>query len=275
MQSRLPLSVAIITLNEEEHLPRCLASVGELASEIVVVDSGSTDRTVEIARAAGARIITHPWQGFARQKALSMEHCTQPWVLCLDADEAVSPELAGSIRQILAGNPAATGFRVNRRTHYLGDWIWHAWYPEWLIRLVRREAARWTGADPHPSLETNGAAEKLTGDLLHYSYASLQAHFERTLRYARGSAEALNRSGKPCRWYHLVFSPWLAFLKKLILKSAWRDGWRGWIISVATFFGVFAKYAFRLEMQLNAKPESIKPPSERAATPNRTDSKPT
>jgi hypothetical protein len=195
--------------------------------------------------------------------------------LCLDADEAVSPELAGSIRQILAGNPAATGFRVNRRTHYLGDWIWHAWYPEWLIRLVRREAARWTGADPHPSLETNGAAEKLTGDLLHYSYASLQAHFERTLRYARGSAEALNRSGKPCRWYHLVFSPWLAFLKKLILKSAWRDGWRGWIISVATFFGVFAKYAFRLEMQLNAKPESIKPPSERAATPNRTDSKPT
>ena len=142
MQSRLPLSVALITLDEEANLPRCLESIRELASEVVVVDSGSTDRTEAIARQAGATFVSQPWQGFTGQKNIAFQRCTQPWVLCLDADEAVSPELAASIRQALAGNPTAAAFSLNRRTNYLGDWIWHIWYPEWCVRLVRRDKAR-------------------------------------------------------------------------------------------------------------------------------------
>ena len=275
MQSRLPLSVAIITLNEEEHLPRCLASVRELASEIVVVDSGSTDRTAKIAKESGAVFLFEPWAGHVAQKNKALAACSQPFVLSLDADEEVSPELAEALRQLLADRlPGPDGFWINRRTFYLGQWIRHSWNPEWRVRLVRKERARWTGRDPHDRLEVQGNTTRLAGDILHYSYADLQDHFSRTLRYARISAETLRRNGKTCRWYHLVFSPWLAFLKKLVLRSAWRDGWRGWIISVATFFGVFAKYAFRLEMQLKSQPASVSPAADCAASPTRTDSKP-
>jgi len=138
---------------------------------------------------------------------------------------------------------------------------------------VRKERAQWAGRDPHDKLEVQGTTARLEGDILHYSYAHLQDHFSRTLRYSQISAETMRRDGKSCHWYHLVFSPWLAFLKKLVLRSAWRDGWRGWIISGATFFGVFAKYAFRLEMQLKSQPEPAPPASERAITPTQTSSK--
>lgn len=275
MQRRLPLSVAIITLNEEEHLPRCLASVRELASEIVVVDSGSTDRTAEIARAAGAVFLSESWSGHVAQKNKALAACSQPFVLSLDADEEVSPELAAALRRLFADRlPGPDGFWINRRTFYLGQWIRHTWNPEWRVRLVRRERARWAGRDPHDKLEVAGHTARLTGDILHYSYSDLQDHFGRMLRYARISAETLRRDGHRCQWYHLVFSPWLAFLKKLILRSAWRDGWRGWIISVATFFSVFAKYAFRLEMQLKSPPETVSPAAAPAVPPNRNDSEP-
>lgn len=249
----LPLSVAIITLNEETNLLRCLESVRGLASEILVIDSGSDDRTGEIARCFGARFRVESWQGFAAQKNLALLGCTQPWVLCLDADEAVSPELSAAIRQVLTGKSAAHGFWLNRRTCYLGDWIWHAWYPEWCLRLVRRDTARWTGADPHPHLSVTGDTARLKGDLLHYSYANLQGHLERTIRYARTSADSLAAAGRRFRWYHLAISPWLALCKRLILKQGFRDGWRGWIIAYSSFLAVFAKYAFLAETQRQAR----------------------
>ena len=275
MQSRLPLSVAVITLNEEEHLPRCLASVRGLASEIVVVDSGSTDRTAEIARESGAVFLSEPWPGHVAQKNKALSACSQPFVLSLDADEEVSPDLAAALHQLFSDRlPGPDGFWINRRTFYLGQWIRHSWNPEWRVRLVRKERALWTGHDPHDRLEVQGNTERLAGDILHYSYADLQDHFSRTLLYAQISAETLQRNGKSCRWYHLVFSPWLSFLKKLALRSAWRDGWRGWIISVVTFFGVFAKYAFRLEMQLKSQPPAVTPVSDRETTTTSSDSKP-
>lgn len=272
MQSRLPLSVAVITLNEEKHLSRCLASVRELASEIVVLDSGSRDRTGEIAQRCGAIFAFEPWQGHVAQKNLALRRCTQSWVLCLDADEALSPELADSIRKLFAGGePSESGFSLNRRTFYLGAWIWHAWYPEWRLRLVRKDRAAWRGHDPHDRLEVAGATNRLAGDLLHYSYRNLEDHLSRTVRYARISAEAAQKTGEVLRWYQLVFSPWLTFLKKLIFKSAWRDGWRGWIISVVTLFSVFVKYAFRLEMKLISQP----PPANHASVSGQPDSYPT
>ncbi len=250
----LPLSVAVVTLNEETNLLRCLESVRGLAVEIVVVDSGSQDGTERVARSFDAKFLFQPWQGHVAQKNIALANCTQPWVLSLDADEAVSPELAATLHRLFsASEPAADGYEINRRTFYLGEWVNHAWNPEWRLRLARKAVAQWHGHDPHDRLEvSSGTTARLRGDLLHYSYVDLQDHFHRTIRYARLSADALHSTGKPCRWYHLVVSPWAAFFKKMIFKRAWRDGWRGWTISVVTMFGVFAKHAFRLEKKLTA-----------------------
>jgi glycosyltransferase involved in cell wall biosynthesis len=271
MQSRLPLSVAIITLNEEPNLPRCLESVRGLAAEIVVVDSGSTDRTPEIARQAGAVFVSQPWQGFTRQKSHAFERCTQPWVLGLDADEALSPELAAAVRRALTSEPAVNGFQFNRRTSYLGQWIWHAWYPEWCLRLARRDSARWASADPHPHLSVKGPTARLEGDLLHYSYGDVQDHLQRCIRYARTSADSLERAGRRCRWYHLAISPWLALSKRLIFKQGFRDGWRGWVIAYSAFLAVLAKYALLAEKQAQTRPDpppASSPPAGKSSGPN-------
>jgi len=256
MQTPLPLSVTIITLNEEQHLKRCLESVTGLVSEVVVVDSGSTDKTREIAEDAGAKFIVEPWAGHVTQKNKALQHAAEAWVLCLDADEALSPELRAAIEQRLAQKSVIeNGFFVNRRSFYLGDWVRHAWYPEWRLRLVRKASARWVGRDPHDRLEVTGATARLEGDLYHYSYSSLQDHLERTIRYGRIASEALAKDGFRLRWYHLLFSPAAAFLKRLIVKSGWRDGSRGWIIAFTAMLSVFAKYAFLLEKRLRSKSE--------------------
>lgn len=250
VQKSLPLSVAIITLNEERNLPRCLESVGGLAEEIVVIDSGSTDKTREIARERGAQFEFHPWQGHVAQKNFALHRCTRQWVLSLDADEALSPELTALIRALFAGGePREDGFWVNRRSFYLGDWIWHAWYPEWRLRLVRRERAEWRGLDPHDKLETTGATARLDGDLLHYPFRDLQDHFHSTIIHARVVAESYAKEGRRFHWYLLLFSPWMAFIQRLVFKQGWRDGWRGWVIAGVKMVNVFAKYAFLLESE--------------------------
>ena len=248
MLNTLPLSVAVITLNEEANLARCLESVREIAAEIVVIDSGSKDGTAAIARRYGAVFDVHSWQGHVAQKNFALQRCSQPWVLCLDADEVLSPELTTSIRQAFAkGEPKADAFWVNRRTFFLGDWIWHAWYPEWRLRLVRKERAQWSGLDPHDRLEVSGQTARLPGDLLHYSYSDLEDTLHRTIRYARISADSYAQAGRSFHWHHLLFSPWIAFFRQLVIRQGWRDGWRGWLIASATMVHVFAKYAFLLE----------------------------
>jgi len=167
-EKKLPLSVAIITLTEERNLPRCLESVRKLASEIVVVDSNSTDGTHAVAERFGAMFEVHPWQGQIAQCRVALSRCTQPWVLCLDADEALSPELAASIRKVFSnGEPAVNGFAINRRTFYLGRWIEHVWYPEWRLRLARRNVAEWIGREPHYVLSVSGATARLDGETRH------------------------------------------------------------------------------------------------------------
>jgi glycosyltransferase involved in cell wall biosynthesis len=257
-QQPLPISVSVITLNEEQNLTRCLESVRVLASEIVVLDSGSVDRTGEIARQFGANFKTQPWQGHVAQKNAALNLCTQPWVLCLDADEALSPELARSIRRLFAtGQPNANGFWVNRRTYYLGDWIRHAWYPEWRLRLVRRSHAEWRGLDPHDKLEADGTTARLDGDLLHYPpFASVDDHLQSTISHARIMARSYAAAGRQCHWYHLLLSPWAALFKTYALKQGWRDGWRGLMIACVTLIGTMAKYAFLLEEHHKTGPDS-------------------
>ena len=252
LPTALPISVAIVTLNEEANLPRLFESIRGIAAEIVIIDSGSTDRTAALARENGARFETEPWSGFTAQKNLSLDRCSQPWVLFLDADEALSPELATSLRAAFADGrePRVDGFLLNRRTWYLGAWIWHAWYPEWRLRLLRRCAGRWGGLDPHAKLEVAGPTVRLDGDLLHYSFRDLRDHLERTIRYSRTMADSYAASGKRFRWHYLVLSPCFAVFKHLVMKQGWRDGWRGWLVSVIRGIDVFAKYAFLLEKTL-------------------------
>lgn len=257
MSDPLPLSVAIVTLNEERDLPRCLDSVRTLAAEIIVVDAGSTDRTAEIARAAGATFVTHEWTGFGPQRTFALEHCRQAWVLFLDADEAVSSELAASVRTLFAGDgPAADAYEVNRRVFYLGAWLRHAWSPDWCLRLVRKDRGAWAGYEPHPEWRTTGPVARLTGDLHHHSYRDLDDHLRRTIRYARITADSYARQGRSCRWYHLLFSPALAALRMLVLKQAWRDGWRGWVVAGSVGVKTFAKYAYLAERRRATGPSA-------------------
>jgi glycosyltransferase involved in cell wall biosynthesis len=249
--SALPVSVAIITRNEAANLPRCLESVIALAAEIVVFDSGSTDATVAIAERFGARVEVTDWPGFTLQKNRALAACRQPWVLSLDADEALSPELADAIRALFFGGmPPARGYWINRRNRYLGAWLQHAWTPEWRLRLVAREHARWVGGRVHEQLRVDGPTERLSGDLLHESYQRLDEHLQRTLHYARLGAEDLIARGEPFRARKLLLSPWGRLLRILIGQQAWRDGWRGVLIAASSMLAAFAKYAFVLEHAL-------------------------
>lgn len=247
----LPISVSVITLNEERNLPWCLESIRGLATEIAVLDSGSTDRTAEIAKGFDAKFEVLPWQGHSGQYTAAFKICSQPWILTIDADEAVTPELVASIRTLFAnGDPKENGFWINRRTFYLGDWIWHTWQPEWRLRLVRQSCVRMHGINPHVEPKVEGPTGRLAGDLLHYPvFHDFHDHLTKTIKYARSTADSYAAAGRRAHWYHLVFSPAAAFFKHLILKQGWRDGWRGWLISSAKLVNVLAKYAFLMEKQ--------------------------
>ena len=244
----LPLSVAIITFNEESNIKRCLKSVQSIASEIIVVDSGSKDNTVKIAKEMNAICIYKEWSGHVTQKNYSLEICSQPWILSIDADEVVSYELQNSIQHLFSNNlPICTGYYINRKNYYLGEWINHAWYPEWRLRLVKKNCAQWEGLNPHDRLVVSGQTRKLSGDLYHYSYNDLKEHFVRTIHYAKIGAESAAQSNKRFHPLKLILSPIWRFLRILVLKSGWRDGWRGFIIAFSSLLACFAKYAFLYE----------------------------
>jgi len=257
MAGKLPLSVAIVTFNEEKNLLACLQSIADIASEIVVVDAFSTDRTVHVAEEFGARVEQRAWPGFIGQKNHAFGLCTQPWILGLDADERVSPDLLAEMqRAIEKGEESVAGFQLNRKAFYLGRWIEHAWYPDWIVRLGRRGRVKWEGNDLHPFLKVDGIVNRLGGDLHHFPYPTLQAHLERTIRYAKINAEYLDREGMQARWHHVLLHPIGAFLKKMVLKGAWLDGVPGVIIAFSSLVGVFAKYSYLYEMQRSKKTES-------------------
>ncbi|MCX7770750.1 MAG: glycosyltransferase family 2 protein [Proteobacteria bacterium] len=239
---KLPLSVSIISFNEEDNIGRCLESIKDIADEIIVVDSHSTDRTCEIAERYGAKVYTEDWKGHVAQKNSALEKCNNPWVLALDCDEVVSEELKKSIIDAI-NNPIAEGYEVNRRTYYAGRWINHAWYPDWKLRLVRREKAKWVGTDPHDRLQIDGKIQRLSGDLYHYSYRNVTDHFKRVVTYAVISAEAYMKEERKAGLLEIVFNPLYGFFKHYVLKLGFLDGMQGFIISMSNFFYTFLKYA--------------------------------
>lgn len=242
------LSVVIICFNEEAVLGRCLSAV-EWADEIVVLDSFSTDRTLEIARRHTTRVFQHAWQGYAKQKTLALSYASLPWVLCLDADEVVSPELAREIRAVLSREPDVAGYRVPRRAFYLGRFLRHCWYPDFKIRLFQKNLGRWSDHEVHESVLLQGPAGKLEHPLLHYSFPSIQDHLRTIQEYTTLSAASLADAGRPFSLARLLGSPLFMFLQQYIGKRGFLDGIPGLVASVLSGFHEFVKYAKLYELK--------------------------
>ena len=237
-----PISAVLITYNEEIDLPRALASLTGVADELVVVDSGSADRTCEIAREAGARVLQRPFDQYDKQKNFAAGQATHDWVLALDADEALSPELRASLIAWKQQEPAAIAYQVATRSNYLGGWIRHSgWYPEYRIRFYRRDQARWVGA-LHESVRADGTVGMLPGDLLHYTMSSVAEHYAKMEVYTNRAARDLYARGRR-RWRGgmWVAAPW-TLLQRFFLQLGLLDGYRGAVIAWTSARYVWMKY---------------------------------
>ena len=244
------ITATIITLNEEEHIAEAIASLS-CCDEVIVVDSGSTDRTMDLARSLGARVIHNDWPGYSRQKNFAAEHATNDWILSLEADERLTAELADEI--VRWKNSAAdrgpnttVAWSMPRRVFYIGRWIRHSgWYPDRKIRLYDRRYCHWDGDFVHESLKADGGVGMFRGDLLHFPYRNWQEHSERIDRYTSLAADAARSNGRHGNVARLVFAPPLAFFKSFILRAGFLDGWRGAAIA---YMG--ARYVFQREFRI-------------------------
>ena len=237
------LSVVVITLNEEDRIQECLASV-MWADEIIVVDAGSGDKTVALAREFTDHVTIRPWEGFAAQKNFGIERATGEWVLSLDADEQVEGALRDEIAAVLANPGPHVGFRIARRNIMWGRWIRHGrLYPDWQLRLFRRGRGRFVERAVHESVTVDGPVGRLTKALLHHSYRDVSDFLRRADRYSTLAAEEWARSGQPFRPYQLVTAPLGRFLSMYVLHGGVLDGWRGFLLAVLYAYYVFVRSA--------------------------------
>jgi glycosyltransferase involved in cell wall biosynthesis len=239
------LSIVIITLNEERNITRCLASVKGIADEILVVDSFSTDKTKEIAEANGAIVVQHKFDGHIEQKNWALSQAKYPFILSLDADEALSEQLRVSIMEV-KNNKQYDGYTMNRFTNYCGKWVRHCgWYPDTKLRLFDRTVSEWGGVNPHDKLEIEADAKvfHLKGDILHYSYYTLADHINQVNKFTEISANALFKIGKKASLFKIKFSPLKKFTRDYIFKLGFLDGYTGFVISRISAHAAFLKYA--------------------------------
>ncbi len=221
------LSLVVITRNEADRIGACLDSA-PLATERLVLDCGSTDDTVAIARARGARVIETDWPGHVRQKNRGLAAARCPWILSLDADERLSTEAAASLAAALAAPGDAAGFSFARCSTWQGRPIRHGrWYPDRKVRVVRAGAGAWVGDDPHDRLAVSGRVVRLAGDVLHDPYRSLREHLDTIDRYTRLHAASLHARGVRARWWDVAARPPLHFVDALLLRRGFLDGGRG------------------------------------------------
>ena len=263
--AKLPLSIALVCKNSAATIGLTLQRLAPLATEIIALDSGSTDGTLDLLRAHGATIHQVQWQGFVKTKQAALDACTQPWILCVDSDESPEPDLVESLRQaIIADDQGLDGYTLNRKVWYNGQFLERAWQPEHRLRLVRRGCARWTGLDPHDQLvltspnartsSRNGSrissrTGHLTGDLRHDSIVTFTEFLAKQCAHGRTMAASMHAQGRTGSYFKLVTSPPAAFAKQIIFKRAFLDGYRGWLAAAATAAAALAKHAALIEMQ--------------------------
>jgi glycosyltransferase involved in cell wall biosynthesis len=263
MSGPLPLSLCVITRDAAHQIAGCLASV-PFAGEILIVDSGSSDDTVEIARGCGARVVAQPWLGFGAQKNFAVAQARNDWVLCLDADERLTPELGAAIRAALAASAATSGpaaYAMARRNRFLGRWLAHGeGYPDWNVRLFDRRRARWTDDPVHEHVVADARVERLAGDLLHASAESLDTYMAKQNRYTTLQAEALHARGARAGAAQLVLSPLVRFARFYVLKLGFLDGVAGFVHIAIGCFNSFMKYA-KLRALAQAGPAAAAAPA--------------
>ena len=237
------ISVCIVAMNEADNIAACLKSA-DFADEWIVVDSHSTDTTRELAASSGARVIERDWPGHVAQKNYAIDQAANDWVLCLDADERVSPELRASLLAALDRPDLPDGFEMARRTWYLGRWIRHGgWYPDRKVRLFRRSMGRWGGVDPHDHVQIGGRVVRLEGDILHYSYRSIADHLRTINSFTTIAAREKHAAGRRAGILDLTLRPLGKFLRMYALKLGFLDGRAGFVVAVTGAFYVFLKYA--------------------------------
>jgi len=249
-----PLSVVIITYNEERNIGRCIASVKDVADDIVVLDSFSTDRTEAIVREQGARFVQHAFDGHIEQKNRAITHARHPFVLSLDADEALDEALKEAVRKAKDGD--ADGYTMNRLTNYCGTWVRHGgWYPDVKLRLWDSRMGQWTGINPHDRYELKPGAriQHVKGDLLHYSYYTLDDHLRQVNYFTAIMARALHEKGRRAGWVKLLLSPVAKFVGDYVVRAGFLDGWHGFVIAMISAHATFLKYAKLRELQRTSR----------------------
>ncbi len=246
MGEKVRISAAIITLNEEKNIGRCLDSLRSVADEIVVVDSFSGDKTEEICKRMGGRFIQHPFKGHVEQKNYAMSRADYDHVLSLDADEALSDELEQSIFEV-RNNWTCDGYSFNRLTNYCGKWIRHCgWYPDRKVRLWDRRKGRWGGINPHDRviMDKDACVRHLSGDLLHYSYPTISDHINQFNKFSEIAARTAFEQGRRSNVIiDLILNPALTFINKYFMRLGVLDGYEGFVISIHTAYGKFLKYS--------------------------------
>ena len=244
----IPVSVVIITKNEAQRIGECLASVADLADEIVVLDSGSSDGTQALCAARGARVVACEWLGFGPQKDLAVRTARNDWVLCVDADERVSADLAGAIGAALADKPAFSAYSCARSNRFLGRYLHHGeGYPDWSLRLFDRRVAHWSSDAVHEKVICSVPVGRLAGDLLHDTADTLDSYLAKQNRYT--SLQAAEYTGKPVSAARLVLSPLVRFVKFYVVRGGFRDGVPGLVHIAIGCFNSFIKYAKIRERQ--------------------------
>ena len=244
-----PISAALITFNEEINIRGALESVS-WTDEIVVVDSGSSDATLEICRSFTDRVFHRDWSGFVDQKTFAVEKARHDWILSLDADERLSPTLIAEIQGLRRSGFSAPGYRIPRAAFFMGRWIRHGdWYPDYQLRLFDRRKGRWQGGRVHESVKTQGAPGLLEGEILHYTYRNLAAYLDRLETYSTLAAADYRQRGKKSSGWKLAGHPLATFIKTYILKRGFQDGAPGLMVAAMGAISVFFKYAKLYELQ--------------------------
>ncbi len=239
----MKISATIITLNEERNISRAIESL-RCCDEILVVDSGSIDRTLELASKLGARVVETPWHGYARQKNFAAEQARHDWILSLDADEALSEALEGEIWAIKKSGPKHDGYTMPRLAQYCGRWILHSgWHPDRKVRLYHRGRAEWVGKYVHESVRVRGPVGHLRDNILHFTCASLSEHVKSMDRYTTLAAEELVAHGKPVTNGRLLLDPLWTFARTYFVQRGFLDGTEGLSIAWMAALYTYLKYA--------------------------------
>jgi glycosyltransferase involved in cell wall biosynthesis len=250
LTQKIPISAAIITKNEERNIKDALESVRDF-DDIVVVDSFSDDRTVEICKTYTSRVYRHEWQGFSRQKQRAVDYAKNDWVLILDADERVTPGLKMEMLQVITEN-IHIGFFIPRKNFFLGRWIRHSgWWPDYTLRLFKKEHAYVEPREVHEKVIVSGSTLRLKNPLLHFTYRSISDYMTKMESYSSLSAEEIKKKGGLLSGLKLLTNPLLVFLKMYFLRLGCLDGTHGFILAVLYSMQTFLKYAKALENKLS------------------------